>query len=67
MHIAKEKGKRQRSAKIWLNTFQVAEKGSLSDSDLNQALKIMQNNQELLITAFNKVKEGEKVKTIKFK
>ena len=22
MHIAKEKGKRQRSAKIWLNTFQ---------------------------------------------
>ncbi len=67
MHIAKEKGKRQRSAKIWLNTFQVAEKGSLSDSDLNQALKIIQNNQELLITAFNKVKEGEKVKTIKFK
>ena len=67
MHIAKEKGKRQRSAKIWLNTFQVAEKGSLSDSDLNQALKIIQNNQELLITAFHKVKEGEKVKTIKFK
>ena len=67
MHIAKEKGKRQRSAKIWLNTFQVAEKGSLSDSDLNQALKIIQENQEILITAFNKVKEGEKVKTIKFK
>ena len=67
MHIAKEKGQRQRSAKIWLNTFQIAERGSLSDSDLNQALKIIQENQEILITAFNKVKEGEKVKTIKFK
>ena len=67
MHIAKEKGKRQRSAKIWLNTFQIAERGSLSDSELNQALKIIQKNQEILITAFNKVKEGEKVKTIKFK
>ena len=67
LHIAKEKGKRQRSAKIWLNTLQVAERGSLTDSDLNQALNVMLNNQEILIAAFNKVKEGKKVKTIKFK
>lgn len=30
LHIAKEKGNRQRSAKIWLETFKVADKGSLS-------------------------------------
>ncbi len=28
MHVAKEKGNRQRSAKIWLKTFEIAEKGS---------------------------------------
>ena len=38
LHIAKEKGKRQRSAKIWLTTLEVADKGSLSESDLNLAI-----------------------------
>ena len=67
LHIAKEKGNRQRSAKIWLTTLEVADKGSLSDSDLNQALNLIKNNQNVLIDSFNKVKEGIKVKTIKFK
>jgi len=67
MHIAKEKGNRQRSAKIWLKTFEIAEKGSLTDTDLNQALRLIKNNQQILIDAFNKVKEGRKVSTLKFK
>lgn len=67
LHIAKEKGNRQRSAKIWLKTFEVAEKGSLTETDLNQALAIIKNNQQILINAFNKVKKGEKVTTLKFK
>jgi hypothetical protein len=65
LHIAKEKGKRQRSAKIWLLTLEVAEKGSLSESDLNLALKIIRNNQQILIDSFNCVKKGEKFSTIK--
>ncbi|MEI6434857.1 MAG: DUF4160 domain-containing protein [Bacteroidota bacterium] len=67
LHIAKEKGKRQRSAKIWLTTLEVADKGSLSESDLNQAIKIIRDNQQILIDSFNNVKEGKKVTTIKFK
>jgi len=67
LHIAKEKGNRQRSAKIWLQTFEVAEKGSLTETDLNQALRIIKNNQQILINTFNKVKKGEKVATLKFK
>ena len=66
LHIAKEKGNRQRSAKVWLNTFEVAERGSLTDSDLKQAIGIMKTHREILIKAFKKVKEGERVKTIKF-
>lgn len=67
MHIAKEKGNRQRSAKIWLNTLEVAEKGSLTDTDLNKALRLIKDNQQIFIDAFNRVKEGKKVKTLTLK
>jgi hypothetical protein len=66
LHIAKEKGKRQRSAKIWLTTLEVADKGSLSESDLNLAIKIIRSNQQILIDSFYNVKTGKKVTTIKF-
>ncbi len=35
LHIVKEKGNRQRSAKVWLGSLEVAEKGSLTQEDLN--------------------------------
>jgi hypothetical protein len=67
LHIAKEKGNRQRSAKIWLNTFKVADKGSLTETDLKQALKVIKENQAILIDSFNNVKAGKKITTIKIK
>ncbi|MBI5218363.1 MAG: DUF4160 domain-containing protein [Bacteroidia bacterium] len=67
LHIAKEKGSRQWSAKIWLNTFEIEERGSLSEKEINQVLKLIKSNQQILINAFNKVKEGKKVTTIKLK
>ncbi len=66
LHIAKEKGNRQRSAKIWIESLKVAEKGTLTQSDLKQALKVIKENQQVLIGSFNKVKTGKKVTTIKF-
>ncbi len=35
LHIVKEKGLRQKSAKIWLRTLEIAEKGTLTDTDIN--------------------------------
>ena len=64
LHVAKEKGNRQRSAKIWIETLEVAEKGSLTKEELKQAIRLIEENQELLIDAFNKVKSGKKVTTI---
>ena len=64
LHVAKEKGNRQRSAKIWIQTLEVAEKGSLTDTELKQAIRLIKENQELLIDSFNKVKSGKKVTTI---
>ena len=67
LHVVKEKGNRQRSAKIWLETLIVVEKGTLSDKELNKALKLIQTNQIILIDSFNKLKNGEKITTIKLK
>ena len=60
LHIAKEKGNRQLSAKIWLETLKVADNGSLSETDLKQALKVIKENQAILIESFNNVKAGKK-------
>jgi hypothetical protein len=53
--------------KIWLETLKVAEKGSLTDTDLKQALKVIKENQAILIESFNNVKAGKKITTIKIK
>lgn len=67
LHIAKERGNRQRSAKIWLKTLEIAERGSLSDADLNKAIKLIKNNKQILMDSFIKIKEGKKITTIIFK
>ncbi len=67
MHIVKEKGNRQRSAKIWLDTFKVAKTGTLNEKELNQAISLIKKNQIILIDSFNKVKNGQKITTIKLK
>ena len=66
LHVAKEKGNRQRSAKIWLHTLEVAEKGSLSEVELNSVMKLIKENQATLIESIENVKLGKKVKTLKF-
>ncbi len=67
LHIAKEKCNRQRSAKIWLESLEITEKGSLKEKELNEALRIMKENQAALLDLFEKVKNGEKIKTLKLK
>jgi hypothetical protein len=67
LHIVKEKGNRQRSAKIWLDTFEVTESGTLNEKELNLAISLIKKNQALLIESFKKVKNGEKITTLKLK
>jgi hypothetical protein len=67
LHIVKEKGNRQRSAKIWLETFKVAETGTLNEKELNLAIGLIKKNQSLLVDSFKKVKNGEKITTLKLK
>ncbi len=67
LHIVKEKGNRQRSAKIWLESLKVSEKGTLTEKELKQAPSLIKENKKILIDAFYKVKNGQKVTTIKLK
>ncbi|MCC6550757.1 MAG: DUF4160 domain-containing protein [Ignavibacteriaceae bacterium] len=64
LHIVKEKGSRQRSAKIWLESLSVADRGSLTDREIAIAIRLMKKHQKVLVDAFNKVKKGNKIKTI---
>jgi len=47
--------------------LKLAEKGSLTDTDLKQALKVIKENQAILIESFNNIKAGKKITTIKIK
>lgn len=64
LHVVKEKGNRQRSAKIWLETLIIANSGTLTEKELNKAVSLIKDNQKELIASFNKVKGGKKTKTI---
>jgi cytochrome c556 len=57
LHVAKEKGNRQRSAKIWLKTLQFAEKGSLTEKELNTVLQLVKQHQTILLKQFEEVKK----------
>jgi hypothetical protein len=48
-----------------LETFKVAEKGTLNEKELNQAISLIKKNQTILIDSFNKVKNGKKITTLK--
>lgn len=64
LHIAKEKGSRQRSAKIWLNTLEIVEEGDFSKKEINDALRVVKEHQEELLAAFADVKAGKQISTI---
>ncbi|MFZ9504219.1 MAG: DUF4160 domain-containing protein [Cyclobacteriaceae bacterium] len=66
IHVVKEKKKRQRSAKIWLESLEVARKGTLSDVELTIALNLLRRNKTLFLNSFKELKNGHKVKTITF-
>lgn len=65
LHVVVEKGRRTRSAKIWLNSLEVAEKGSLTEKELNLALRLIEKYKHSLTEAFEKASRGEKIRTIK--
>jgi hypothetical protein len=67
LHITKNKKGYNNSAKIWIESLKFAESGDFSEKELNLLQKLVESNQQKLLNAFEKVKRGEKIKTIQLK
>ena len=68
MHnVATNKTGRQTTAKIWLDTLEVFDQGSLSDKKINTALKFCSSYNEKIIVQIEKIRKGEKITTLKLK
>ena len=52
LHVVKEKRMRQKSAKIWLKTLEVTERGTSNNTDIKLALKIIKLHQVELLESF---------------
>jgi hypothetical protein len=65
LHIAKERGKRTYSAKIWLKTLEFSDKGSLTKEEWNLVKKLVTKHQKELLELFDKAKKGQKFETLK--
>lgn len=66
IHVEIKKGQRRRVAKFWLEpNIELVDKGNLSDKEINEAIKLIQDNIELLNTQIERFRKGEKIKTIR--
>jgi hypothetical protein len=50
-----------------LETLKVVEKGTLNEKEINQAISLIKKNQKVLIESFDKVKNGQKITTLKLR
>ena len=67
VHVANNKTGRNTTAKIWLDTLELFEQGSLTEKEITTALKFCSTYNKSLIEQIEKIRAGEKTKTLKIK
>ena len=65
LHVSKSKGGYMLAAKIWLHSLEFAKTGDFTQQELNLVQRLVEKNQNKLLTAFEKARRGEKVKVLK--
>ena len=66
IHVEVRKGNRRYVAKFWLEPeIKLLKRGNLSDKELTEARKLINENYDTLIKQINKFMRGKKIKTIK--
>ena len=66
IHVEVRKGNRRYVAKFWLEPeVKLLKRGNLSDKELAQAGKLINENYDTLVKQIEKFMRGEKIKTIK--
>ena len=64
LHISNTKSRKGRDGKIWLDTFEVFEKGDLSNKEIALCQELIKNNYEKIVSAIRKFAKGVKSKPI---
>ena len=64
IHVANNKSERKRSAKIWLDTLEVFERGRLSQKEINTAIAVLRDNKEQILNSLDIFAAGGKPKTL---
>ncbi len=67
VHVTNTKGGRRKTAKIWIDTIEIFDEGSLNKTEINQAIKVLQRNREEIIARIEIIRNGEKPRPLKLK
>lgn len=67
LYVFSKNHNRQGSAKIWLDTNEVFSQGSLTDEEINMAIKLLIKNKKLIIETIEKYRTKNKIETIQLK
>lgn len=66
IHIEARKGRFRKSAKFWLEPdLELVDSGDFNKKELNELMKIIKENEFIIVNQIDKFLSGKKIKTIK--
>lgn len=66
IHVEARKGRFRRSAKFWLEPeIKSVDTGDFNEKEINELMKIIKENEFILINQINRFLSGKKIKTVK--
>lgn len=67
LHVFSKNTTRGGSAKIWIDTLEVFDKGSLTEKEINAAVELIQNNKYKITKLIDEFRNGKKINPLKLK
>lgn len=65
LHVFSKNTTRGGSAKIWIDTLEVFDKGSLSEKEINTAIDLIKNNKTKISKLIEDFRNGKKINPLK--
>lgn len=64
VHVSNTKSRSGRSAKIWLDTLEIFETGSLTAKEISTALKLLEKHKDNIETSIHTFAVGNRIETL---
>lgn len=65
LHVFSKNTTRGGSAKIWIDTLEVFDRGSLSEKEINTAIDLIKNNKTKISKLIEDFRNGKKINPLK--